>query len=313
MSIEQTTVEPSTQRWGLILTGGGNRGAAQAVALGALFETGFEPELIVGVSVGAINGAYLAFHPNLKGVAAIWRIWRGLDEEALYGRRLHRLRTLAALVLGRPAAFSNRGLRRLLERELPSRRFEDTRLPFVVTATHLETGTARAIGTGDIVQAVLASAAVPVHLPPVLVDGERLIDGAIADPVPLHLVAAHGLTGAAVIEPGHDCSCRRVFDDALSVAQQSVSVLARRCIDAELRAGTPGVQIIHLGLGCDSRREFTDFSQSEAMLRSGYEEASHRLNSLPAGLPWTNMSPAPLAPSPRLAVPNHIQLREPIS
>lgn len=269
--------------WALVLQGGGNRGAIQAGALLALFETGFVPRLIIGVSVGAINGAYLAFHPDVDGASRLIDIWRHLDGRTLFGSRFPRLRTLATLLGGRTAAFSNENLGKLLTRSLPSDRFDDTVVPFVAVATHLATGTARALAAGSISRAVLASAALPAHFPPVTINGELLVDGAVADPVPLHLAWERGLTRAVVVDPGFSCDCPRVYDSGMAIVQQAVATLARRCIVSELTAAEDHLRVLHLGLSCHTEVPMTDLSQTEQMIRSGYLEASAALASTP---PW---------------------------
>lgn len=274
--------------WALVLTGGGNRGAIQAGALRALFETGFRPGLIVGVSVGAINGSYLAFHPSETGVADLIEIWRGLDGKQLFGTRHVEARTWLAFMLGRPAAFTSRGLRRLLESELPGRLFADTRVPLAVTATHLETGTGRVITQGSVVDAVLASSALPGFLPPVIVAGERLVDGAVADPMPLHVVTERGLSRAVVVDPGHACRCPRVYETALSVIQQSVAVMTRHSIMYGYQSAGSSPEVVHIGLSCHDDLPFTDFSHADQMIESGYAEASEILHRRPGGFPWSS-------------------------
>lgn len=193
--------------WGLILTGGGNRRAIQAGALRALFETGI-PACSHRRGLGwAINGAYLAFHPSEAGVTDLVNIWRNLDGRELFGTRHAQARTWLALISGRPAAFTNRGLRRLLASELPGRRFADTTVPLAVTATHLETGTGRVITQGNVVDAVLASSALPGFLPPVTVEGELLVDGAVADPMPTVSPGrvGHGCTNPSRQRTGEAC------------------------------------------------------------------------------------------------------------
>lgn len=253
--------------------GGGNRGAIQAGALRALFETGFSPGLIVGISVGAINGAYLAFYPDYQGTLELEQIWRRLDGKSLFGTKHLVARTLLALATRRSAALSNRGLKRLLESSLPSRDFADTAVPFLVTATHLETGTGRILAEGNIVDAVLASSALPGFLPPVTVDGEHLIDGAVAEPVPLQLARQRGLAGMVVIDPGYACRCPCVHDTALAVVQHSVALLARQCVIARFEASDNDAKVFPIGLSCHEDVPFTDFTRTEEMLRSGYEEA----------------------------------------
>ncbi len=268
---------PAPDTTALILTGGGNRGAIQAGALLALFEQGFHPDLIIGVSVGAINGAMLAFYPTTGGVHRVLDIWRSLDGAHLFGAGSLAWRSLVALLRHRPAAFSNRGLHDLLDRHLPSHDFSDTAVPFLAVATNLETGGAVHIDDGDLVQAVLASAAVPVHLPPVNIEGQLLVDGAIADPVPVGAALAAGAAHIVVVEPGHACDCPKVYDNPASIVAQAIAIMARGSLTADLDAVTGHVDIVHLGLTCHADIPMTDLSRTPEMIDSGYREASRWL------------------------------------
>ncbi|GMQ86054.1 MAG: patatin-like phospholipase family protein [Acidimicrobiia bacterium] len=282
-------LRPHQDRWALILTGGGNRGATQAGAVLALFESGFVPDLILGVSIGAINGAYLAFYPNVGGAGRLTDLWRYADERRLFGTRFPRLRGLAAVLLGRPSAYSNDGFEALLTTHLPGTRFEETAIPLAVAATDLESGAARTLDAGEIIPAVLASAAAPAHFPPVIVNGERLIDGSLADPVPFHVAAQRGIRKAVVIEPGGQCTCRHDYRSALSVALQSVSILAHRCQEIEFAAAKDNLEVIHVRLTCEDELPMSDLSKTDVMIDSGYEEASAMFDAFET-LPW--------APSP---------------
>ncbi len=279
---------PAPGRSALILTGGGNRGAIQAGALLALFEQGYRPDLIIGVSVGAINGSMLAFYPTTDGVHRVLDIWRSLTGSHLFGAGSLAWRGLAAILLRRPAAFSNRGLRDLLIQHLPSRHFSDTTVPFLAVATNLETGRAVHIADGDLVRAVLASAAAPLHLPPVKVGGELLVDGAIADPVPIGAALAAGASQVVVVEPGHACDCPKVYDNVVSIFSQSIAIMARGILAAELDAAEGSANIVHLGLTCHSDIPMTDLSRTPEMIDSGYREASRWLES--RGEVWTKSS-----------------------
>lgn len=262
------------ERTALVLTGGGNRGAIQAGAVLALFERGFRPDLIIGVSLGAINGALLSFYPSIDGVHRMLHTWRGLDGRHLFAPGSLAWRGLAAFIFGRSAAYSNRELRDLLLERLPSHRFSDTEVPFIAVATDLATGSSVHLSDGDLVQAVLASAAIPVHLPPVEVDGQLLVDGAIADPVPVAAAVAAGATRVIVVEPGHECECPRVYDNAASIFSQSIAIMARGRLAADLEAASDHTDIVHLGLTCHRDTPMTDLSRTPEMIESGYQEAA---------------------------------------
>ncbi len=258
----------------LILTGGGNRGAIQAGAVLALFEHGFRPDLIIGVSAGAINGSFLSFHPTVDGAHRMIEIWRSLDRSTLFGPGSEFLRGLAALLLRRPSIYSNRGLRTVLTTELPSRSFDDTAVGLIVVATDLDTGDARYLRHGDVVEAVLASAAAPLRLPPVEVAGERLIDGAIADPVPIEQALKVGMEHIVVVEPGYACAGFGASSTALGVFTRSMEIIAKGRTTAELQIASDPAHVPHLGLTCHAEVQLTDLSRTDEMIESGYDEAS---------------------------------------
>ncbi len=248
----------------------------------ALFEEGFSPDLIIGVSVGAINGAFLSLYPTIDGAHRMIEIWRRLGSKHLFGSGSEILRGLATFLFRKRAVYSNRGLRNLLTRELGSRSFDDTAVPLVVVATILATGEARYLSQGRLVPAVLASAAVPLRFPPVKVDGQQLVDGAIADPVPVGAALEAGVAHVVIVEPGHACACPRVYDNAMSIFSQSIAILAKGRASAELRTAADVVDVAHLGLTCHADVPMTDLSKTDEMIDSGYAEAKTWLASVDA-------------------------------
>lgn len=72
------------QRTALVLAGGGSFGAVQVGMLRALVADGLVPDLIIGSSVGAINGAWFAGAPDADGVAQLEPIWRGLRRREVF-------------------------------------------------------------------------------------------------------------------------------------------------------------------------------------------------------------------------------------
>ncbi len=263
--------------WGLILTGGANWGAVQVGAVGALFERGFRPELIVGVSVGAINGAYLASRPSPEGVDALVKLWEKADTRRIFGSRFARIRELAAVLL-HDSAFSNRSLRSFLEQSLPVRRFEETTIPLAVVASDLASGTSRLLSSGDLLEAVLASAAIPGLFPPVEIDGERLVDGAIADPLPIAALLRRGIRRVVVVEAGRPCGCGNDLGHATSLFQRAVTVVMRDRMNLLLRLVPPEVELLSLGLVCHPETPITDLSHAALRARLGYEEAVYLLD-----------------------------------
>jgi predicted acylesterase/phospholipase RssA len=166
-----------------VLSGGGNLGALQIGMLRALAERHLRPDLIVGCSVGAINGAGLAEDASLAGVARMERLWRDLDSTELMPGGL--LPGAMALARKGEAIHGNDGLRKALETHLRARSFEELTIPFQCVATDVLGVREAWFASGPLIEPILASCAIPAVYPAVEIDGVRYLDGAIVDEVPM--------------------------------------------------------------------------------------------------------------------------------
>jgi NTE family protein len=182
-----------------VLGGGGILGAHEVGMLRALSEAGIRPDVVVGTSVGAINGSLVAADP--AGAAArLAGLWQG-DElqqafsESVWGR-------LARLVRSGTHLHSLEPLERMLAGVLPGKDFADLELPFHCVAASIEHASARWFTAGPVVPAVLASSAVPGLLPPVEVDGEHYFDGGLVDSIPVGRAVALGASTVYVLHVG---------------------------------------------------------------------------------------------------------------
>jgi NTE family protein len=156
----------------LALSGGGAQGAAQAGAAVELLQAGLTPDLVIGTSIGAWNGAWIAAHPHAHEAETLLRQW--LDPEI---RRLFRglLRGyLRALARRRIAALNDARISALLARTSSAAAFADLRLPLAVATVDLLTAELLYLDSGPLQPAIRAASAIPTLLPPV-VAGERLL------------------------------------------------------------------------------------------------------------------------------------------
>lgn len=151
--------------------------------LRALLEHGVKPDVIVGTSIGAINGAAIATEPHAGGVATLAQIWREVTASGLFaGSVIRRVSTLART---RTNLHSNVPLRQLLEKHLRVQHIEDLPVRFECVAASIENAAEHWFTRGPLVDAVLASAAVPGILPPVRIGAEHFIDGGIVNSIPV--------------------------------------------------------------------------------------------------------------------------------
>ncbi|MFQ5690154.1 MAG: patatin-like phospholipase family protein [Gemmatimonadota bacterium] len=258
-------------RLALVLGGGGSKGALQVGLFQAMCQLGLRPDLIVGASVGAINGAFMATGVGPKILAQGWSALRREDLFSFNWRLLWRGASAQSILSARP-------LRELLERSLPKARFEALPVPLALVTTHLSTGEACVWERGDLIDAIIASSAIPGLLPPVEGhDGVRHVDGSLADNVPIEVALERGATHAIVMNCRTCDRCRRESVGLTDILGQAFSIAA----DCKLRGleshGNHGEEVLLLQPEMGEHIRALDFSQGKRLVRAGYEHSLPRL------------------------------------
>jgi predicted acylesterase/phospholipase RssA len=194
-------------RTAFVLAGGGSLGAVEVGMLRVLAAHGLRADLVVGVSVGAINAAYYAANPTPAGVAELTRIWSGLRTRDVFP--FSPVRGFLGFVGWQDALVDPTPLRMLLARELPYGRLDESKLPCHIVATDVLDGQEIVLSKGDAVTALLASAAIPGVFPPVAYGGKTLIDGGVANNTPIATAISLGTERVIVLPTGYSCAGRR--------------------------------------------------------------------------------------------------------
>jgi NTE family protein len=183
-----------------VLGGGGLLGAAEAGMARALIEAGVVPALVCGTSVGAINGAALAADPTPEGARRLLGLWDALaNEGALDGSVIRRA---AEVVRRRTSLHGNGALRRMLRERLPAQTFEELAVPFECVAASIEQARECWFSTGDLIEPVLASCALPGVFPPVRIGDEHFFDGGLVNSIPLDRAVQRGADTIWVLHVG---------------------------------------------------------------------------------------------------------------
>ncbi len=180
------TVEP--ERMVLVLSGGGMKAMAQVGVFRALDESGLRPVEIVATSAGALVGALIASGLSYEEIVPrVFGVGRG---------ELGALARLSVLVhgLASQSVLKPQPVRALVERLLPAHDFRSLRIPLRVTAVDVDSGELVVFGAAgnsecSLVDAVLASLALPLYLPPVKIGGRRYMDGGVLQVLPLEVAA----------------------------------------------------------------------------------------------------------------------------
>jgi NTE family protein len=222
-------------------------GAAEVGMLHALFEHDVRPDLIVGTSVGAINGALVAADPGPSAVDRLRAVWQELASRQVFtGSVLARLGTLART---RTHLHPREPLRDLLEVNLPVQTFAELRVPFQCVAASIERAAEHWFTDGALVDAVLASCAVPGLLPPVEVDGEHYLDGGLVNSIPVGRAVALGADTVYVLHVGRIDRPLRPPTRPWEVATVAFEIARRHRLAADLAALPPGVTVHVLPAG----------------------------------------------------------------
>ena len=182
-----------------VLGGGGRYGAVEVGMLAGLLEADITPDLIVGTSIGAVNGSVLASDPTLGGVARLETMWQ---EMAASSSRAEWSRSARNLMRLRPALNTGDRLRHWLESTLDVTTFEELTVPFQCVAASIQQAAERWFSSGPLVPAVMASSAVPGLFPPVRIGDEHHYDGGLVNSVPVDRALRIGADRVFVLQVG---------------------------------------------------------------------------------------------------------------
>jgi NTE family protein len=263
-----------------VLGGGGVLGAAEVGMLQALFDHDVRPDLIVGTSVGAINGALVAADPAPSAVDRLRAVWEELASRQIFaGSVLARLGTLART---RTHLHPREPLRDLLEAYLPVQTFAELRVPFQCVAASIERAAEHWFTDGALVEAVLASCAVPGLLPPVELDGEHYLDGGLVHSIPVGRAVALGADTVYVLHVGRIDRPLRPPTRPWEVALVAFEIARRHRFAADLAALPPGVTVHVLPSGNPAppgagNLRYRDFSSVPARIDQAHVAAREYL------------------------------------
>jgi NTE family protein len=259
-----------------VLSGGANYGAQQAGALEVLFERGIEPDMLIGVSAGALNAAWVAAHPTLAGAQELSRIWR--EDASAIAPPVGPLTALLRLIGGKDSLLSNDSLQQFLRRwSFADSAFGAYSQPRLYTvAARYDDGTLRIFGDDPndrIFDGLMTSTAMPPFYPPWEVDSVLYLDGGVTSHVPVQAAVARGATEIYALRNGHGFaldttpSQRNVF----GVGGKAISLLVESQADLEIAIvqQNRSVQLHLIDLYADDDPGLWNFSRAAELIAAG--------------------------------------------
>ncbi len=271
-------------RTAFVLGGGGNLGSIQVGQLKALFERGIVPDVVIGCSVGALNGAAIADDPAMTGVERLEQLWRGLAGKDIFPSSSFGSRGPWRFVRNGLSAYGDTGLRQLIS-WLPFERFEEAKLPFWVVATSLRLGVERWFNHGDVTAALLASTALPGVFPPVTIDGEDYIDGGVVNNVPISKAFDLKARKVYVLDVGNLERERTQPKRPYEVLMQAVSIARAHRYRLEREHAPEKVELYRLPAPDVGRLRYDDFTRSPELIDRAYIDTKAYLDGTARALP----------------------------
>jgi NTE family protein len=258
-----------------VLSGGASLGAVEVGMLAALRERGIRPDLIVGTSVGALNAAWLAGHPDAP-IDDLAEVWKGLHRSDVFPADPRR--GLLALAGRRPSLFDEGPLRSLIERHLTFSRLEEAPTPLHVVAVEVLTGREVLLSAGPAVDSVLASAALPAFFEPVEIGGVPYMDGGVGNNTPISHAVALGVDLVWVLSAGSACALTEPPANALAMALHALNLLLHKQLVVDVERYEPLVELRVLPPLCPLTVSPVDFSHSAELIERAYSASTRWLD-----------------------------------
>jgi len=293
------TTSSTTERpkIGLVLSGGGARGFAHIGVLKVLEENNIPIDYIVGTSMGSIVGGLYAIGLSPeeieRGVDGIswnkvfndfayreYRVFRRKKDDFDFFN-IHRVglnskgfRLSPGLIEGQQIELA---LDRLAYPGFHISDYDNLRIPFRAIATNIENGDPFIIKNGNIARAMRASMSIPGVLPPITIDNTLLVDGGIANNVPINIVRDMGADIVIAVDVSAPLAEKKDIKSTVDVTAQLTTILTRRIADIQLKTlKTNDVLIVPGELEISS----SDFDKYPELIKAGETAATEQLDAL---------------------------------
>ncbi len=258
-------------RTAFVLSGGAAMGALQVGMLRALIERRIRPDLILGCSVGALNGVVLAGDPTLATVGRMQDVWMDLLDRNIVPTGL--FPSTVQLFRKGESITSNDAMRALLDDVLPAAAFDELAVRFECVATDIDAIAEHWFHTGDLAPAVLASCAMPAVFPAVEIGGARYVDGAVVNDVPVQRAVDLGATRIFILQVGGVDRPRPDPRRPIDMALLAYWIARRHRLLEDLARIPDDVEVVILPHGNPTHVRYNDLSRSAQLMDIAYRSS----------------------------------------
>lgn len=245
----------------------------------ALADEGITPDLIVGTSVGAVNGGWIASRPDAAGIRGLADLWVSLSRKDIFPT--HPIAGALGMLGRRSHLVPNSGLRRVLVDNLQFTRLEDAPIPLHVVATDVVSGTDVLLSSGNAVDAIAASAAIPGVFPPVTIDGRDFMDGGVVNNTPVSHAVTLGADQVWVLPTGYSCDLPASPKTAMNMALHAMTIAVNHRLAVDVARFEQAVNLRVIRPLCPVAISGVDFSHAASLIERSHAATSSWLAANP--------------------------------
>ncbi len=251
----------------LVLCGGGSKGAFEVGVLKVLMQH-WVPNIVLGTSVGAINGSVLLDGPNIyENVLRLEQIWLNIRKKDFFKfnkRLLYKFHLASSF-------YSNSNMVSFLKSHLKARRFEQLLLPLYVNCTRLRDGHNIFFHKGNLIEPVVASCAAPPLLPPYNIEGEYYFDGGLGSYIGIDMLKQSRFKKIIIVSLVNNHNIE-FSNNMVDISKDSLSIIRQNLIKREIEL-CKGSDVIMISPNAKNHIDLLDFSYTKELIQLGEHEA----------------------------------------
>ncbi|NHJ87790.1 MAG: patatin-like phospholipase family protein [Asgard group archaeon] len=252
-----------------VFSGGASLGSIEVGALKAIVEHGVHADMVLGTSVGSLNGAMYASNPSIRGVQLLEEIWQNIKVWNVFTPSP--VTPLVNLTTFGQYLVSPKNLRKLIEEKMPFTRIEEAKLPLYIVCTDIKTGKEVVFNKGLLIEALMSSAGIPGVFPPQHFGDKVLLDGGVLNNAPISTAVRLGAQRVVVFPIGLPSDKEPA--NAMEILIHSMIYLLNRQLATDIQLYKDKTELIivpppdHIDVGPH------DFSKSELLIKRAYAKA----------------------------------------
>jgi NTE family protein len=258
-----------------VFSGGASLGAIEAGALKAIVENGIQADMVLGTSVGSLNGTMYAYDPTMKGIAFIEKIWRNIKVWNVFTPSP--ITPVVNITTAGLYLISPKNIRKLITENIPFTRIEETKLPLYIIGTDIKSGEEVVFNKGLALEALMSSVCIPGVFPPQTMSNRMLVDGGVLNNAPISTAVRLGAERIVIFPIGVPSSDQEP-KNVTEILIRSFIYLLNRQLTTDIQLYKKKVELIIIPPPDRIDVGPHDFSKSGKLIDQSYEKAIEWLN-----------------------------------